>query len=106
MIPIQKILVRSKLRVPLYVLTVITGIAFFLDPNSFSPTYFVIFFGLLLIYESIHPNGYTVIVKEVTHFLPKTIQTIVMIITIGFLIVLGAFILGIGIYVELHQLLD
>lgn len=99
----QSILAKSRLRVPLYVLTLITGTAFFLVPNTISPTYFVMYLGLLVIFESIYPKGYMTIFKELTNFLPKSLQKPVIYVMICSLMLIGAFLLFIGLSVELHQ---
>ena len=100
---LQTILVQAKLRLPLYVLTLLTGTAFFLAPNSISPTYFVICLGLLVIFETIHPKGYIIIIEELTISLPKRIQRIVLYVILCILLLLGAFILWIGMAVEWFQ---
>ncbi|HZH59939.1 MAG TPA: hypothetical protein VEY70_10250 [Metabacillus sp.] len=104
LIHIQSIQVKSRLRVPLYVLTLITGTVFFLIPNTISPTYFVICLGLLVIFESIYPKGYITIFQELTNFLTKGLQKLVIYVMICLLILMGAFILFIGLAIELYQL--
>ncbi|SFB20261.1 MULTISPECIES: hypothetical protein [unclassified Bacillus (in: firmicutes)] len=58
---IETVVERLRIRVPLYVITIISGITFFLFPSFLAVTSFVFLLGFLLVFESIHPNGYKVI---------------------------------------------
>lgn len=103
---VEILMVNSRIRLPLYLITIILGIGFFMAPNIFVPTFFIIFLGAVLIFESIHPTGYHLFYKFITSFLPRKMQiTIIMILKIlG--IILGLFLMFIGIGIEIGRHLN
>lgn len=100
---VETILVNSRLRFPIYMITVIFGVGFFIAPSIFLPTLFVTFLGLLLIFESIHPTGYQLHNKLLTDFLPSKIQKIILICLKTLGIILGLFLMFIGIGIEIGR---
>lgn len=96
-------LVNSRLRLPIYIITIIFSVGFFIAPSIFVPTFSVTFLGLLLIFESIHPRGYHLFYKFLTDFLPSKIQTTILILLKIIGIILGLFLMFIGIGVEIGR---
>jgi hypothetical protein len=104
MIRIWKIIEHSHLRLPIYTFTVISGIGFYMAPDIFVPTVFVSFLGLLSLLESIHPTGFNLLFTSlIPTFLPNKIQITILIILKTFGIVLGFFLMFIGIGVEIGR---
>jgi hypothetical protein len=91
---VEMLLVNSRLRLPIYIITIISGVGFFIAPSIFVATFFVTFLGLLLIFESIHPTG--------SHSFSKIQITILILLKI-FGIILGVFLMFIGIGVEIGR---
>lgn len=89
---------RSRIRVPLYIITIIFGITFFVLPNFLAVTSFVFLLGFLIVFESIHPNGYDVIFfKPLTpKFLPPHVQTTIFILIKIIFITTGLFFMFMG----------
>ncbi|MEE3955896.1 hypothetical protein [Peribacillus frigoritolerans] len=100
---VETILVNSRLRLPIYIITIILGVGFFIAPSIFVATFFVTFLGLLLIFESIHPTGYHLFYKFLTDFLPSKIQITIWIFLKILGIILGIFLMFIGIGVEIGR---
>ncbi|WP_078544849.1 hypothetical protein [Litchfieldia alkalitelluris] len=101
---LETALVQSRLRLPLYIITIIFGVGFFIEPNIFMPTIFVIFLGLLIVFESIIPTGYPLVYKSLTNFLPRSIQTPILVFVSTTVIFMGLFIMFIGLAVEMGRL--
>ncbi|WNF38386.1 hypothetical protein RJD24_08180 [Bacillaceae bacterium IKA-2] len=100
----ELLLVNSHLRLPLYIITIFTGVGFFIAPVIFSPTVFVTFLGLITIFESIIPTGYhQLYFKNLTSYFPIKIQRITFVILKISGIVLGLFLIFIGIGVEISR---
>jgi len=100
---VETTLVNSRLRLPIYIITVMSGVGFFVAPSIFVPTFFVTFLGLLMIFESIHPTGYHLFYKFLTGFLPSKIQIIILIFLKILGIILGLYLLFIGIGIEIGR---
>jgi hypothetical protein len=99
---LQLLLVKSRLRVPLYVLTLVTGIGlFFVSPEIFLPTFFITLLGSLLVFESIHPDGYQSVFLG--NMIPGKLRTTLSVFVIVMGISLGAFLMFIGIGVEIGR---
>jgi hypothetical protein len=99
---LQLLVVKSRLRVPLYVLAFITGIGFFfVSPDLFLPTIFITLLGSLLVFESIHPDGYQSVFLG--HMKPGKLRKNMSVILIIIGISLGAFLMFIGIGVEIGR---
>jgi len=99
----ERKLVNTKIRLPIYILTILFCIGMFIAPNFFLPTLFVTFFGSLLILESIHPRGYPLLYRFLTAFLPSNIQIVVVTLLKILGVMLGLLFLIIGIGVEIGQ---
>mgnify|MGYP001135508667 CR=1 FL=1 len=100
---VERILVNSRLRLPIYIITIISGVGFFVAPSIFMPTFFVTFLGLLMIFESIHPTGYHLFYKFLTGFLPNKIQITILIILKTLGVILGLYLIFIGIGIEIGR---
>lgn len=96
-------LIKSQIRLPIYILTVVFGIGIFIAPNFFLPTLFIASFGSLLILESIHPRGYHLLYKFLTAFLPNNVQMVVVAFLKILGITLGLSFIFIGIGVEIGR---
>jgi hypothetical protein len=104
---IEAIIEHSHLRLPIYIFTVISGIGFYMAPNIFIPTVFVSFLGLLTLLETIHPTGYNLLFTAlIPTFLSNKIQITILIVLKTLGIVLGIFLMFIGIGVEIGRHLD
>ncbi|KMJ55447.1 hypothetical protein AB685_27205 [Bacillus sp. LL01] len=101
---VETIFVKSRLRFPLYLLTVITGVGFFIAPELIEPTIFIAFLGLLLIMESIHPEAYRALFFEpITSFFPTKVQLPLIIMLTICVVMVGLFFLLIVIGVGLAR---
>ena len=100
---VETVLVNSRLRLPIYIITVMSGVGFFVAPSTFVATFFVTFLGLLMIFESIHPTGYHLFYKFLTGFLPNKIQITILIILKTLGIILGLYLIFIGIGIEIGR---
>lgn len=92
---LEKLLVNSRLRLPIYIITIITGVVFFIAHNNFSASIFVTFLGLFVIFESIIPTG-NYVFKPLINYFPSKIQIIVVLILKIVGIVLGLYLMFIG----------
>ncbi|RFU69314.1 hypothetical protein D0463_02795 [Bacillus sp. V59.32b] len=99
---LQLLLVKSRLRVTLYALTLITGIGFFfVSPDIFLPTVFITLLGSLLVFESIHLDSYhSVFLGDM---IPGKLRTTISVFVIIIGISLGVFLIFIGIGVEVGR---
>lgn len=89
---------NTRLRLSLYIITAISGITFFITESLYTITLFLFFLGLLTLFESIHPNGYLSIVKTLfPRFIPRKIQTTILMLLKIILIALSLFIMFLGI---------
>ena len=100
---VETLLVNYRLRLPIYLITIIFGIGFFMAPNIFVSTFFIIFLGLILIFESIHPTGYHLFYKFLTSYLPSKTQITIIIILKILGIILGLFLIFLGIGIEIGR---
>jgi len=100
---VETILVNSRLRLPVYIITIISGVGFFIAPNIFLPTIFVALLGFLVIIESIHPRGYPLLYKFLTDLFPSKIQITIVILLQILGIILGLFSMFLGIGVEIGR---
>jgi len=100
LLSLEKLFVHSRLRLPLYILTIVTGVGFFIEPNIFLPMIFITLLGLLMVFETIHPNGYpTHLYNPIVQLLPKKLQFPISFLLRMIGILLGLFLMFLGISV-------
>ncbi|MCT8140322.1 hypothetical protein H1D32_23050 [Anaerobacillus sp. CMMVII] len=100
---LESVVEKSRLRVPLYLVTILLCVGFFVEPTLFAPTYFIFFLGLLTFFETVHPSGYTVTYFK--PFTPKSLsnkgQTRLLIFFKFIFISLGLFLMFLGAAIHL-----
>jgi hypothetical protein len=90
-----EILVKnSRLRLPIYFITIISGVIFFIAPSMLVVMLFIFSLGLLTLFENIHPAGTWSGLKSLfPNLIPSKIQNVILIMIRIIFIMIGIYLM-------------